>query len=202
MSFILDALRKSENERQRKQQPGVAGMQVHKPRRGSGFWIPLVALLVGVNLSLVFVMWIMGEREQPAVTSTSPATDLTSAQPQPRVSVTPATPATVTTTPTPTEPVPSTTAPVRADIYSANASEEFGDLPTIEELVMQNAITVDPLRLDIHVYSQQPTERFVFINMTKYTEGDTLEEGPKLVAINASGIVLLHQGQEFLMSRE
>ena len=176
MSFILDALRKSENERQRKQQPGVAGMQVHKPRRGSGFWIPLVALLVGVNLSLIFVMWIMSEREQPAVTSTSPATDLISAQQQPRVAVTPTTPATVTTTTATTEPVPSTTAPVRADIYNANASEEFGDLPTIEELVMQNVIIVDPLRLDIHVYSKQPAERFVFINMTKYTEGDTLED--------------------------
>ena len=89
-----------------------------------------------------------------------------------------------------------------SDIYSANTEEEYSELPTIEELILSNQLSIAPIRIDIHVYSETPSERFVFINMAKYTEGDTLEEGPKVVAINEQGVVLLHQGREFLVSRE
>ncbi|MGI9291870.1 MAG: general secretion pathway protein GspB [Gammaproteobacteria bacterium] len=202
MSFILDALRKSESERQRKQQPGMVSGQVQKPRRGSGFWIPLVMLLVGINISLIFVMWVMGDRAGPseAKTTISPAPAPTVSAPAASISAAPTVPAS-TSTPArsqPTAPAPAT----QRDIYSANANEEYADLPSIEELLLSNQITITPLRLDIHVYSDNPEERFVFINMNKYTEGAMLEEGPKLVAITDTGVVLLHQGQEFLMSRE
>ena len=72
----------------------------------------------------------------------------------------------------------------------------------MEELVLQNLITIDPLRLDIHVFSENPAERFVFINMNRYDEGQTLKEGPLLVAINPAGVVLRHQGYDFLVTRE
>jgi general secretion pathway protein B len=219
MSFILDALRKSERERQRKLQPGIASMQVHKPRRGAGFWIPLVALLVGINLSLVFVMWVMGDRQQPAVTNTSPTAEVPAPQPelqptldsrpnpQPESSVS-AQPAGQMTPGQELDTLVSggsgtlTTLQKQSDIYYANASEEFDNLPSMELLILQNVISLEPLRLDIHVYSQKPAERFVFINMAKYTEGDLLAEGPKLITINEAGVVLLHQGHEFQVTRE
>ena len=219
MSFILDALRKSERERQRKLQPGIASMHVHKPRRGAGFWIPLVALLVGINLSLVFVMWIMGDRQQPVITNTSPAAEVPATQPelqptlesrpnpQPEPSVS-AQPAVQMTPDQELDTLVSggsgtlTTLQKQSDIYYANASEEFDNLPSMELLILQNVITLEPLRLDIHVYSQYSAERFVFINMAKYTEGDLLAEGPKLITINEAGVVLLHQGHEFQLTRE
>ena len=76
------------------------------------------------------------------------------------------------------------------------------NLPTLEELLLSNAITLEPLRLDIHVYSENPDERFVFINMNRYNEGQTLNEGPTLLAIDPAGIVLRHQGYDFLMTRD
>jgi general secretion pathway protein B len=58
------------------------------------------------------------------------------------------------------------------------------------------------LRLDIHVYSEKPGERFAFVNMRKYTEGQTLSEGPTLERITPDGIVLSSQGQRFLLPRQ
>ena len=45
-------------------------------------------------------------------------------------------------------------------------------------------------------------ERFVFINSTKYVEGQTLTEGPRLGAITQDGAVLVHEGRSLLLPRE
>ena len=184
MSFILDALRKSESERQRNQRPGMANMQVQKARRGSGIWLPLVALLVGVNLSLLLVMWIMSDGDTPTESSTVAAPPA-SGEPRIERRLSEEAATAPTDTPAATTPAAAATEPEEpsASIYTANASEEYDNLPTLDELVLQNAITVPPLRLDIHVYSDNPSERFVFVNMSRYNEGSTLSEGPKLMAI-------------------
>jgi general secretion pathway protein B len=72
----------------------------------------------------------------------------------------------------------------------------------MEELILDNRITIPQLHLDIHVYSDDPAERFVFINMARYNEGQPLKEGPVLLAINPAGVVLRHQGYDFLVTRE
>ena len=41
-----------------------------------------------------------------------------------------------------------------------------------------------------YFYGYKPAERFVFINMSKYWEGDTLKEGPSIDAITDRGVVL------------
>ena len=43
------------------------------------------------------------------------------------------------------------------------------------------------LRLELHAFSAQPRERFVFINGRKYVEGERLAEGPQLVVDRADG---------------
>ena len=209
MSFILDALRKSENERQRNQQPGLAVSQVPQARKGSGIWLPLVALLVGVNLSLLIVMWFMSGTESavapapvaPAAPAAAPAT------PPPPAVVAPASPgeppSIVRVMPEPgaefaaqygisPEPEPEPTEPAESD----------SNLPTMEELILGNIVSVPTLNMDIHVYSDVPEERFVFINMSRYNEGQTLKEGPLLLEITDSGVVLRHQGHDFLVTRE
>jgi general secretion pathway protein B len=215
MSFILDALRKSESERQRNQKPGLATVQSQNKRKGSGFWIPLVALLIGINLALVLVMWVLGNSDSPTDTSVklerSPVTTVpTASQPSPPVTR-PAKDTTrlasqQTTVSQPPEPVATSRS---AEVISAAkpANKPYTEtpdsiLPTMEELVLQNLISLPPLRIDIHVYSQKPTERFVFINMSRYNEGETLSEGPRLMSISENGVVLRHQGQDFIVSRD
>jgi general secretion pathway protein B len=73
-------------------------------------------------------------------------------------------------------------------------------LPSASDLI-GGGRTLPELHLDIHVYSQKPAERFVFLNMHKYTEGQTLTEGPLLERITPEGVVLNHNGLRFTVSR-
>jgi hypothetical protein len=200
MSFILDALRKSENERQKNQPLGVASPQGTDKRRSTGIWLPLVALLVGVNLSLLLVMWVTSDDqpEAPAIQAPAVTRDAEPIDSQRQSVATPATAAQPATMP---EAIPTTvpeTPPEAAPIFAGG--EE--NLPTMEELILDNRIAIQQLHLDIHVYSDDPAERFVFINMARYNEGQTLKEGPVLLAINPTGVVLRHQGYDFLVTRE
>jgi len=218
MSFILDALRKSERERQHKQEPGHAEMWAHGKRGNRAFWIPLVMLLVGLNLSLLVFLWIKGDP--------SPAEEVTTANADSDIAVVEA-PATRPQQAIPNQPrdqasrrlsteIPVADTVALAPAESATAVElappsspppvsdsgVYNDLPSLMELTLAGTISLPPLHLDIHVYSEQPAERFVFVNMKKYREGDTLSEGPVVDAITDAGVVLVHQRRRFILTRE
>jgi general secretion pathway protein B len=99
-------------------------------------------------------------------------------------------------------------APV-ADVAPAAAAETTGatltvsqGLPSFNELRVRGVFQLPDMHLDIHVYSGQPADRFVFVNMSKYKENATLAEGPVLREITPEGIVLEYQGNRFLLPRE
>jgi general secretion pathway protein B len=72
----------------------------------------------------------------------------------------------------------------------------------MNELRADGTLQLPDLHLDIHVYSETPADRFVFINMGKYKEGDSLSEGPVVSEIRTDGVVLEHSGTRFLMPRQ
>jgi general secretion pathway protein B len=202
MSFILDALRKSEHERQRNKAPGIAAMRGSGKSRGPNYWIPLVALLVGINVALLTLLWLLGDssdsdtvaaaslpaalvvkqpnRPEPLPLTTQRPRNLLSALPEPAVTH-------------------STTAFTQP---AAPARRADNRVPTMIELVLDGSLNIMPLHLDIHVYSQNPQERFVFINTTRYREGDLLDEGPAIKEINEEGVILNYQGRAFAITRE
>lgn len=203
MSFILDALRKSENERRRNEVPGLADSRVKQQSKKRGFWIPLVALLAGINISLLAVMWLMGDADtsgpRTGTVRTAPVTPAPSPSTSPRrlqeeleavAETAPGQPA-----------IPAATRPAQAEVPSM-ANTMSVNLPTLTDLMLDGSVSVQPLRLDIHVYSDNADERFVFINMSKYREGDRTSEGPTVTEINTAGVVLNHQGRDFLLLRE
>ncbi len=53
------------------------------------------------------------------------------------------------------------------------------------------------LTLDIHVYDASQSERFVYINMQKYREGDVIEEGFFVESIDSKGVILDLDGERF-----
>jgi general secretion pathway protein B len=55
------------------------------------------------------------------------------------------------------------------------------------------------LRLDLHVYDPDPAKRFVFINMRKLREGESLPEGVRVEEITQSGATLSYQGNQFAL---
>lgn len=53
------------------------------------------------------------------------------------------------------------------------------------------------LKLDVHVYADKPQDRFIFINMTKYREGDATPNGLHVEEIMPDGVVLSYTGTRF-----
>ena len=67
MSIILDALKKSENDRQRQSAPGMFEVKVAPPRARFPIWAVGFGALLGMALlALVGVLWRMGTQERDA----------------------------------------------------------------------------------------------------------------------------------------
>lgn len=212
MSFILDALRKSELERQRNRSPGMAAAREHPGRQRSRIWIPLVALLVGLNLGLLALLWYMSTARNDADNAVMAVTTPTRSAADSEFLYAPVPRSVLMNTdrpsrnlsdelmPPPTSPTPAAGAPprptARTTTQSANAP-----LPSFMEVLLDGSVSVSNLHLDVHVYSDRAEERFVFINTSRYREGDRLPEGPTVQEINAQGVVLSHQGRRFLLTR-
>ncbi len=234
MSFILDALRKSEHERQRSAVPGLSHVPLATPRRELPGWALLV---IGVLAAAVLVLggaWWQSQRSlsMPAASSpTAVAAPVASTPPTP-AATTPVSAPTIAT-PSPAA-APTTTVAVAAPpaqqpavpstslLQDAESVAELDErtqslasaaivpkrptptgptLPSATALQAQG-INVPTLRLELHAYSDKPTERFVFINGRKYKEGERLTEGPEVVRIEPSGVVLSAQGQRFQLAPE
>jgi general secretion pathway protein B len=110
MSFILDALKKSESDRQRQGAPGLFEVKVAPPRSRLLPWAAAVTVLLVVNL--VIVGWMLTRHPtRAAAADGAPAEHATGAPPPSATAVTPALspgPAPVTSTPalTPASPPP------------------------------------------------------------------------------------------------
>ena len=76
MSFILDALRKSEHDRQRQTGPALAEVAVAPPKPGKNVWAPVAMVLLLVNLAVIGVLLIRKAAHEPsaaAATTAAPA---------------------------------------------------------------------------------------------------------------------------------
>jgi general secretion pathway protein B len=217
VSFILDALRKSETERQRQAGPGLVDAGYRPPARRRGVWLPLLVVVLAANLVLMGIFWLRREpRPANAATAAVPAAG---AQP----TVTPAVRPPAAATPDAgaeaqfaaiadmpavdeppvtevLEPPPEPAVQVRSEANTGPAVSE--DLPTAEQLVAEGALSIPALHLDIHVFSPTPAERFVFINTRRYIEGAQMSEGPRVEEIREDGVVLSVEGRRFLLTRD
>jgi len=241
MSFILDALKKSELERQRQAIPGLVETPIGRPKTGLPWWAIALGILLAVNL--LAVTWMLlhnvltaasgpAARSEPAAQTTAsapaggggrPAEHFSPLDPAPEYAPeipVPSTAPRATMTPAPPPPAagtpgvtaanviaPSTTAtgshphePLLTDDDYRPSDNEV--LPTINELSLSGSQALPELHLDVHVYATKPAERFVYINMRKYHEGATLEEGPVIERIRRDGVVLNYQGLRFLLPRQ
>ncbi len=75
-------------------------------------------------------------------------------------------------------------------------------LPSVTEINLAGQQALPELHLDVHVYATNPSDRFVYINMRKYHEGATLQEGPVLERIRRDGVILNFQGLRFVLPRQ
>jgi general secretion pathway protein B len=231
MSFILDALRKSEHERQRQTEPGIADIRAGTGAR-SGFpvWAVALGCLLLLNVIVVIVL-VFRSNSTPATAPTvaaaapAPTTVATSAVapstagPAPNPASTP--------TPTPPAPVAQQQLPAAAPAQGPQAAPEpaptpseadptlrpppapvvavpddsYENLPTLGD-VASHGTSIPELHLDLHVYASRPADRFVFLNTRKYREGGKTPEGTTVERITPDGVVLNHNGVRFLLPRQ
>jgi len=231
MSFILDALKKSEIERQRQSVPGLMDTRIIQRRRRLPVWAIALGVLFGMNL--LVLTFVLTRKSAPAPRASaghaSQAADAASASP---AAMPPETqhfsPLDVAPVYAPEIPVPageslapvrppiarkpSTDGPGMAAVHPAHhpdplltdedAKADQESLPSISEINLTGAQALPELHLDVHVYGTKPAERFVYVNMRKYHEGATLQEGPTVERIRRDGVVLSYHGLRFLLPRQ
>ena len=66
MSFILDALRKSENERQQQATPGIADVRYTRPQTARTRWLLAIIVVLVLNALLIGFLLLRDEAPTPA----------------------------------------------------------------------------------------------------------------------------------------
>lgn len=218
MSFILDALKRSENERQEQANAEFAAVPSSPDAPGTPRWLWVLGTLLAINAMVLLGLMLRPDRAPES----AGATAITAPPPE-----SPAAPAPTTSTPSfdeqvaaarRSQPPPTTadsadTSPTPAASSPAPAGRNIvatdnlrvtraADLPTLTELRATGRLQLPELHLDIHVYNDLPSERFVFINMDKYQEGSQLSAGPVVQEITNDGVILEYQNIDFLLLRD
>ena len=266
MSFILDALRKSEHERQRQTGPALVEVAVAAPRPKTNRWATAAIALLLVNLVAIGVLLLVKSQDEPtaaAPAAEAPATATPAAPtraapariaaPAAQASVTQTLPEQQYSAPPPTlrpaetppvnekrnpleqemsayspameyeaaaaaaapPPGPAAVTPARrggsvvyqsvpdaqpAASYQPPRGGSTGHLPQADEMTARGA--VPEMRLELHVWSTKPQERFVFVNGRRYREGETTAEGAAVEEITPDGVIMNSGGNRFLLSRD
>lgn len=217
MSLILDALKKSEAERQRGQVPNVlsplpsAPSQIQARKTTPWPWLIVVAVL-SAALLIGYIKTRPVETETPVEAAvpenqTPPQADASASQ---NIVATPSPPP-AKHAPAPIEnpsvPAAETTAPAPEAPHTApelpQASLETSTEPRIagmSEMPVDQRQQLPALKLSMHVYSSEPGKRFAIIDGQRVNEGSVL--GSAVVEeIRQDGVVLSVQGQSYLLPR-
>jgi general secretion pathway protein B len=248
MSFILDALKKSESERQRKNGPALFEVKVAPPKSRFGIWAVGLGTLLLINLVVVGWLLVRHPARHGAVAAALPTIPAATAgareplavqaptAPPPRPLDSPnggvAIQAPVAAATTASSERPSAAAgengrreQVNAEPADTNNSAEdlapaveparavprasegvvratTSGLPTYQDAAAEPGANLPELRLDLHDYSPRPEDRFVFLNMTKLREGDSLPQGVRVESITPDGVILSYRGTKFVLMHE
>lgn len=197
MSYILDALKKSERERALGNIPtldtiGGEEGEGHRVRR----WLVgsiLVLFIVGVGTLFLMTPDEKSDKVEEEVTGVgslakSPA--ITEPEQPPPVSP---------QLPKPRRDVTSVTVPVTTKHSAQDMATTEGAVPLLEELPPQVQRKIPKMALNVVSYSEDPARRFVMIDLAMYKEGQIVPSGPRVDKITADGVILSYQGTRFLL---
>ena len=224
MSLILDALKKSELERNRHTGPGFHEVRIAPPPQGLPLWGIVLGLVLLANLGLL--TWLVARPALPvsatAVTAapTLPAPVAAAAPPALSAGATgltqvvdpmPATAPSVlpdpaaATTPLPVagfDPAPVSYGNERAPAPPPRGTPETAadrSLPSYQDLNASGA-NLPPLRLSLHVYDREPALRYVLLNSTQLHEGESTPDGLRLERVTENGVIVSWRNRRFSLS--
>ena len=177
MSFILDALKKSESERQREAVPSLAHAPLAASRRETPTWVWLVIALLSLALIASGTAWwrnansdmsaLAGRVDEVSTPQSTAGGDEANV-------IEPARPANTRA----------------AAVPRIQSISEFADIdPALENL-----------RLELLAFnSSEPELGSAWINGRRYFPGERIANGPELVEVRIDGVLLAYLGERFLL---
>lgn len=235
MSLILQALRKSEAQRQLGQVPSLLSAVPGATAKPGNRW-----RRVGYGLVVVVVAsaaWWLGQRgqhiEPGAVTAPAPVAAAPDHEPIPARPQLPETTLVRDDAPVPVPPpaapvapvapvapphqsgpaaqhamaaadAPATPAPVARQPAAQEAPapiQTAPGFPTLADLAPAQRQDLPPLRITMHVFADQPAQRFAIIDGHRVGEGALLGDGVVLTEITRAGVILDLRGRRVLVPR-
>lgn len=207
MSYILDALNKSEQERERKQTPGLKNLR--SDAAPSGFqtrhFVYLLAILVTLNVIGVFIYFGQNtypESVIPPQAENPPANPIVAASTAPIERFSPSAqetsipPSSFTTNYEPARPSSSFTTG-RPTRFTAPVAG--GNTVGINDLPDSVIGRLPEIKFTAHIFASDPDLRMVNINGVSRREGDLVSNSLLLVEITEVGVVLNYEGYSFLV---
>ncbi|MDO8989103.1 MAG: general secretion pathway protein GspB [Sideroxyarcus sp.] len=195
MSYILEALKKSDQQRQRGATPTLppvhAAVAAHT-RSSSVYYGVLAAVLLFAGIAIGWLRPWQADRPVHAVETVVarpaiPNPDRALPAPQPDLAVTDGKPEQTLTAPV----APSIATNEPASTGQEQKATPFSDLPPAIQQEMPD------MKIQLHSYSNKSTNSIVSINSRMMKEGDSLVPGLKLEQITPDGVILSFKGYRF-----
>lgn len=187
MSYILDALRKSEVERQRaaEQTEAKSGIRLPQPPKYAAskrlpFMVGVVFLVVS-SIAAFIVMRAENMQESKNIVEQSVVRD--------------------------TKNINNNAASNNSQLQKKNTLQtytelkEFEELPFFWEKPVAYRQGIDPFSVSIHVFASDPSQRILFINNKEYRAGEQTQQGPRIESIEPQGVILSYRGEYFKLPR-
>lgn len=228
MSYILDALKKVDQEREFGAVPGLATPhEVDHVRRRPPRWPWVLAALLSVNIVLVALLLLNRDAEAPGAAQATPEwqqpaagdamldretpEDSTGPEPTPggtapSKEIQPFSIGELAASPKPLnsqipDPLSRPEEAVEKRLETAAPANAAPQLQSWYELPQEFRMKLSLPRLDLHVYSEDPQNRFILVKLQKYREGETLESGLLLEEILPEGMVMSYLGERFMVEK-
>lgn len=199
MSYLLDALRKSEEERNKSRVPPVrSGFAFVKddlqPKNKFTFGLILTSCMLVAAFILGAGWWwsqkqrpdsvVPEERTRPSEIEVDARND-TSSEPSPAISKPPAVPTAIETQPTVIE-----TMPAAVEAQTVQPTPFTAEIPYLAEMSIEFQNRVPELKFSGHVYSPEPGLRMIMINDAVAREGTPIGIDLALDEITETGVIL------------
>ena len=196
MSYILDALNKSEQEKTETKTPGLNTVHQRVERSDSGIpqrWQIIVGVILTLNV-VALAAWYF-------TSSDSADTEMT-IQPPPRSSLPAITDSTPAASQTQRVERPQSPTVVRQE-PARNTTQVQQAVPIQRASTEPRALTVDArarlaaIRFSSHIFAADQALRMVVVDGQRMKEGDTLSGGIRLEQITEDGVIFEHRGVRY-----
>jgi hypothetical protein len=183
MSYILDALKKSERERSAGRERAAGSMSASAAHAAISPWVWLTAgMAASIVVVTAFALWWFAPPDSPPVeiaAPPSPSTVVRDLAEQARV---------------PAPRAASAAPPIQA---SAPAS---ADVPFLRSLPDELRRSLPEMTVNIHVYTPEESRRLLYINNREYHKGDFLG-GVLIEDVVPDGVLMNYHGVRFKLER-